>query len=209
MLEWSLVVRVVHVSDSHLSPEAPYADAHWLSVVDYVARSAPDLVVHTGDISLNGAGRLADLEQAHRQLDRLDAPWLAIPGNHDIGDIGPVAAPVTPERRARYQSVFGDGFWSTRTGGWHLIGLDIQTMAGDEHDAEPWWHWLGAELQPGQGPTAVFTHRPLRPLSPGEVDSPHRYLTEPARTRLERLLDRADGMAHVAVGDHFASPYDH
>jgi hypothetical protein len=31
------VVRVVRVSDSHLSPEAPYADAHWLSVVDHVA----------------------------------------------------------------------------------------------------------------------------------------------------------------------------
>jgi 3',5'-cyclic AMP phosphodiesterase CpdA len=78
--------RVILVSDTHLSASAPQAQANWDAVVSYVGTCAPDLVIHLGDLSLDGAGNAADLRHGRAQLDRLPAAWHAVPGNHDIGD---------------------------------------------------------------------------------------------------------------------------
>jgi 3',5'-cyclic AMP phosphodiesterase CpdA len=51
-----------------------------------VAEHAPDVVVHVGDPCLDGTHHPEDLDFAREQLDRLPAPWVSIPGNHDIGD---------------------------------------------------------------------------------------------------------------------------
>jgi alkaline phosphatase D len=185
------VIRILQVSDTHLSPRSPVADAHWAAVLAHIAASSPDLVVHTGDISLDGANHLSDLEHARSQLDRITVPWLAIPGNHDIGDIGDDPGSVDPTRQARYRSVFGEAFWSHRRGQWHLLGLDIQTMLSGS-GGESWWRWLEAELGSDEGPVAVFVHRPLLPMAGGEVDAATRYVTEPGRSRLIELLDGAD-----------------
>jgi 3',5'-cyclic-AMP phosphodiesterase len=92
--------RVILVSDTHLSASAPQAQANWDAVVRYVGACAPDLVVHLGDLSLDGARDAADLRHGRTQLDRLPAAWRAVPGNHDIGDNpwpgAPRAAPWTP-----------------------------------------------------------------------------------------------------------------
>lgn len=42
------------VSDTHLSAVAPEAEANWDAVVRHIALTAPDLVVHVGDLSLDG-----------------------------------------------------------------------------------------------------------------------------------------------------------
>ena len=68
-------VRVILVSDTHLSVSAPQAQANWDAVVSYVGVCAPDLVIHLGDLSLDGARRAADLRYGRTQLDRLPAPW--------------------------------------------------------------------------------------------------------------------------------------
>jgi 3',5'-cyclic AMP phosphodiesterase CpdA len=78
--------RVILVSDTHLSASAPQAQANWDAVVSYVGACAPDLVIHLGDLSLDGAGNAVDLRYGCTQLDRLPAAWHAVPGNHDIGD---------------------------------------------------------------------------------------------------------------------------
>lgn len=188
----------MHVSDSHLSPRAPFADAHWQAIIEYTAVSAPDLVVHTGDISLDGADRRDDLEHAREQLDRLPAPWLAIPGNHDIGDAAPSSQPVDETRRLRYSEVFGDASWAFDFDGWRLVGVDVQTLLSTLPAAGELWDWLDDALD-RPAPTVLFVHRPLHPLAIGEADEPHRYVTEPARSRLGRLA-AAGGVRLVASG---------
>ena len=79
-------MRVILVSDTHLSPTAPEAEANWDAVLRYVGANAPDVVIHLGDLSLDGAHNAGDLHYGRRQLDRLPVPWHAVPGNHDIGD---------------------------------------------------------------------------------------------------------------------------
>ena len=48
--------RVILVSDSHLSASAPQAQANWDAVVSYVGASAPDLVIHLGDLAAGHHG---------------------------------------------------------------------------------------------------------------------------------------------------------
>jgi 3',5'-cyclic-AMP phosphodiesterase len=185
------VPRILQVSDSHLSPAAPYSGENWQAVLDYVDAEAPDLVIHTGDLTMNGADDVEDLRHARRQLDRLSVPWLALPGNHDIGDFGETDQPVNDARRRRYSDVFGEANWSTVIDGWHLVGIDIQTLLSDLPEAEHLWSWLQEELHE-TAPTAMFTHRPFRPWDAGEADDPNRYVTEPSRSRLTALATRSN-----------------
>lgn len=181
------VTRIVQVSDSHLSPNAPYADENWNAVLDHLDRDPPALVIHTGDISLNGADGFEDLQHARRQLNRIGLPWLAIPGNHDIGDFGDAPQPVNEDRRERYAAVFGGDRWSIRIDDWRLIGLDIQTLVSELPAATEMWDWLAGHLE-SVTPTALWLHRPLQPTRTDEVDDPNRYIPQPARDRLRALL---------------------
>lgn len=50
---------VILVSDTHLSASAPHAQANWDAAVRYVGACAPDLVIHLGDLSQDGAHEVA------------------------------------------------------------------------------------------------------------------------------------------------------
>jgi 3',5'-cyclic AMP phosphodiesterase CpdA len=184
-------IRVLQVTDSHLSKEAPYAEQNWLAVVDHVRANRPDLVVHTGDVTLDGASSLADLEYARDLLDRLPVPWLTVPGNHDIGDVGDTRDPVTVARCERYRDLLGETSWRRALGDWQLVGVDVQTLLADLPGTDSMWEWLAATLT-GSSPTALFLHRPLGPLDTGDADEPSRYVLEPARERLTQLLATGD-----------------
>jgi Icc protein len=184
-------VRILQVSDSHLSPLAPYADDNWLAVVEHVRATRPDLVVHTGDVTLDGASNDTDLMHARDLLDRLPVPWMSVPGNHDVGDVGDTHDPVTAGRCDSYREALGATSWTHALGGWQLVGVDSQTLLADSPGTDSLWDWLMATLT-GSTPTALFLHRPLRPLDPGETDETSRYVIEPGRSRLTPLLTAGD-----------------
>lgn len=191
-------LRVVQISDTHLAPDVPYADDHWRAVAEYVASTRPDLVVHTGDVTLNGAAEPGQLAYAHARLAELAVPWLVVPGNHDIGDTDDPDHPLDEERRAHWIAVFGADHWSLRAGGWRLIGVDVQTLAARLPVAAELTEWLADELS-RPGPAALFLHRPLRPWD-GAHDEPRRYVREPLRSQLtDRLTPgvRLVGSGHV------------
>jgi len=70
-------LRVILMSDTHLSPAAPEAQANWEAVLRYVDTAVPDLVIHLGDLALDGAHDPGDLSHGRQQLDRLPVPWHA------------------------------------------------------------------------------------------------------------------------------------
>ncbi|MDA8020323.1 MAG: metallophosphoesterase [Thermoanaerobaculia bacterium] len=72
--------QILHVSDIHFGP-------HFLSdvadgVTDLVDRKRPDLVVVSGDLTQRA--KIVQFRDARRWVDALQAPWIAVPGNHDI-----------------------------------------------------------------------------------------------------------------------------
>jgi Icc protein len=80
------VFRIAQVSDTHLSHEKPFFIANFDLVAAALAARRPDLVVNTGDISLDGVRHEADLAAARAIHDLLPFPARFVPGNHDVGD---------------------------------------------------------------------------------------------------------------------------
>jgi 3',5'-cyclic AMP phosphodiesterase CpdA len=134
----SKLVRIVQVSDTHVSRKRSYFFDNWEVFIDEMRSQSPDLIVHSGDVSFDGAGDEDDIAFARLEKDRLPAPWVAIPGNHDIGE-SPVAVrlgqPINPERMARWQRHYGAGRWCRDVGAWRLIGIDTALLgSGDAEE---------------------------------------------------------------------------
>jgi 3',5'-cyclic AMP phosphodiesterase CpdA len=216
-------VRVVVVSDSHLSERTPEASANWDAVVDDLAADPPELVVHTGDLSTDGARLPADLTFARRQLDRAERTGvrvLALPGNHDVGDNPYGGHPhdelrVSPDRLARYRDAVGPDRWladvggagdAGGAGGWRLVGLDAQLLGSGLPDEDDQWTWLSSAVDlPPAGPrhVALFLHKPLvDPPDRPDRTSPGRYVVPAARERLAKVLAAAPVRAVVSGHVH-------
>ncbi len=191
-------VRVVLVSDTHLSAEAPQAQANWDAVVSYVAATVPDLVIHLGDLSLDGARDAGDLRYGRRQLDRLPVPWRAVPGNHDMGDNpwpgAPAGLTVDAGRHQRWLDIVGADHWSMTAGGWVLVAVNAQLPGSGLPAEAAQWAWLEeqADEHRGRQPVALITHKPV--TAPGTelaAAPPYRYWPAHARGRLVDLFHAA------------------
>lgn len=190
--------RVLVVSDTHLSPRTPDAVANWSAIVDHVAALRPDLVLHLGDLALDGPHGEGDLQYARAQLDRLPVPWLAVPGNHDIGDnpspVTPPEAVVDPGGLRRWTDLIGNDRWSAECGDWRLIAVNAQLFGSGLPAEDDQWTWLEAELrQPSaEQPVAFITHKPLAAADDAELAAapPYRFVPIEAQRRLARLLEQ-------------------
>ena len=187
--------RVILVSDTHLSASAPQTQANWDAVVSYVDACAPDLVIHLGDLSFDGAHDAADLRHGRTQLDRLPAPWRAVPGNHDVGDNPSpgalVDSNVDAARRQRWVDIVGADYWSVTVSGWMVLAVNAQLL-GSGLDAEAaQWSWLEEQAgrHRGRQPVALITHKPVTATGTELAAAPpYRFWPPPARDRLARLF---------------------
>jgi predicted phosphodiesterase len=196
--------RVIVVSDSHLSPRVAEAASNWAAVVRHVDEVRPDLVVHVGDLSLDGQYHPDDLQHARAELDRLAVPWMAVPGNHDIGD-NPVVGDdpghaVTADRRSRWLEQVGSDYWAAEVGEWRLLGLNAQ-LVGTGLDAEAeQWDFLSAELS--RSPRSILiSHKPVTAADAELVSAPpYRFVPAPGRDRLAERL--CGGGVEIVVSGH-------
>lgn len=88
-VESILVVRLVHVSDLHFGRPAVYDRLE--SLREFIAHLEPDAVAVSGDLTQRCTKR--EFVQARDYLDKIAnvAPYIVIPGNHDIRWLGAVA----------------------------------------------------------------------------------------------------------------------
>lgn len=90
-------LKLVQVSDIHFGGEHAAAVE---AAVERINAERPDLVVAAGDLTKDG--RETEFDAARAWLDRLDAPRLVTPGNHDTPFTGPreiLARLLSPWRR--------------------------------------------------------------------------------------------------------------
>jgi 3',5'-cyclic AMP phosphodiesterase CpdA len=188
--------RALVVSDTHLSPRNPAGAASWAAVLAHAERTRPDLVIHLGDLSLDGANDPDELLAARAALDRLAAPWLAIPGNHDVGDNPapgtPPAWTISESRLHAWLDAIGPDRVAADVGGVRVVGINPM-LAGSGLPAEQaQWDWLAAELTAAaaQGkPVVLASHKPLdAPAEERAAASPARFVPAAARERIDALL---------------------
>ena len=48
-------MRVIQISDTHLSAGKPHFADNWAPLADWIEAQRPDLVIHTGDVTVDGA----------------------------------------------------------------------------------------------------------------------------------------------------------
>lgn len=192
-LEWrsmteattSRPVRIVQVSDTHLSRVRGYFNPNFAVFAALMAKAPPDLIVHSGDLSLNGADVEDDLVFARAWHDKLPAPWVAIPGNHDIGEAPPfqrLDQPLDATRIARFERIVGPRWWRREIGGWHLIGLDSSLMGSALPDEARQMAFLREAVEGTTGTRKlVFIHMPPYEDDPADSAFTTHALPFPAR----------------------------
>jgi 3',5'-cyclic AMP phosphodiesterase CpdA len=185
-------VRIVQVSDTHLSrTHQDFADNN-KRIAASIAALKPDLIIHTGDVSMNGAGDARDFDVSRGWIDALPAETLLVPGNHDVGDLPTIKAeqPVDARRLEIWQDAFGMDRWVRDIPGWRLIGLDAMLCGTGLAEEESQFEWL-AQAVDTCWPIALFMHKPL--CIDDTLEGPCGYWTvapEPRR-RLLALIDAA------------------
>jgi 3',5'-cyclic AMP phosphodiesterase CpdA len=189
---------LLHLSDSHFGTErAPVLAA----LRRLVQEAAPELVVLSGDLTQRA--RPAQFAAARAFAESLPAPYLAIPGNHDI----PLFALGTRLRApyARYRAAFGEELepaWSSAC--WLVLGVNTTR----------WWRHKQGEVSAAQVDRVAAR---LRDATPGQlrvvvVHQPMAVIRDSDRRNLLRGHARAAEAwamagAQLVLGGHIHLPY--
>ncbi len=180
-------MRILQISDTHLSRRHLHFARNAEVLAAWVRGHRPDLVINTGDASMDGAMELDDLEYTAEWHGALGAPVRAVPGNHDVGDIASIRPDqvIDAPRLDAWRRIMGPDRWSVDIPGWRLIGLNGMLL-GSDHPEEAAQHaWLEEAVQVDRR-IALFLHKPFFIEHPEE--GPRGYWTvlpEPRR----RLMD--------------------
>lgn len=190
---------LIQITDTHLSRERPEFSGNFEIAAKLIRKVKPDVVVHTGDIAVEATARSDDLLFGKEAMDSLDAPYYAIPGNHDVGDnpsdhgyMPP--KPITDALVQTYEDHFGPDHWVIDQAGWRLIGLNAQLFSSGLAREQQQLDWLVETLASADArPVAVFCHKPLlRDAIHEPVDVPYRYVPLVNRGPLVAAMDAAD-----------------
>lgn len=194
------MVRIVQISDTHLSPNKRHFESNWQPAAEWVRAQVPDLVIHTGDVTVDGADQEEDFRHCAALMAELGAPFLAIPGNHDVGDAGHAHQPVNTGRIERWARYFGRDRWVEDLAGWRLIGFNALLIgSGIDEEAEQ-ADWLAEATGSARGRRiAWFLHKPLFLENPEEGVTGYWAVNPRSRVRYLDLLSRHQ-VAVVASG---------
>lgn len=156
---------IIQVSDSHLSRSHAYFQDNWESSLEHIAARAPALVIHTGDVAFNAPDHPDDLVFCREQLDRLPCPWVAIPGNHDIGEPGEnprLGQCIGETDLRRWEHCFGADYFYRDIGEWRLIGINSELLGSGLPQEEVQWQFLADALDSSDSRgIGLFLHKPL------------------------------------------------
>ena len=204
------VHRIVQVSDTHISANRAYFLDNWDVFVDLMKADPPDLIVHSGDLSFDGAGDADDLAFAAREQARLAEPWLTIPGNHDIGESHAairLEQPTNRERRSAWARHFGEAYWLHDIGAWRLVGLDTSLMGCETPEEMAQRSFFENALSTrGTRPVLLFQHMP--PYLTKADDAAFTALAVPHSAR-KWLLETALAGGVVAISCGHVHVYRH
>ena len=159
-----MATKILQFSDLHLSPDMPRTVTNWEFCLELVRQQKPELVILSGDFVIDDPDRADHHDFAWEQLRRLSAPWVTVPGNHDVGDSveDPYQdQPITEERRQRFVSRHGTDYWCRNLGDWRIIGINSMLPgSGLAAEAEQML-WLRQQASSSDRPTMLVLHKPL------------------------------------------------
>ena len=184
---------LIHISDLHRGTrEAPELDDALVALCEELS---PEAVIASGDLA--NRGRTSEFEAAKALLDRLPAPTLVVPGNHDL----PYSLPA---RFTRPWDRFIDVFGTTDP----VLHTDHAVLCG-LNSARPWRH-QGGRLVASRLAAASAALRDPPPDALRVVVLHHHLAGAPWRAsrkvplkhRDQALSSLADAGAELVLGGH-------
>ncbi len=157
-------MRIIQLTDCHIYGDAASSfdgintRKSFERVVEEIQKvNQPDLVVGTGDLSMDGSPQ--SYTWLHRRLVKIDAPTMLIPGNHDQQD--ELASVAGSKCYLKYSSLTSD-FWcfhfiNTAHAGSHsgrILDSDLSALSSNLRDNRKMYH-------------AIFMHHP--PVRVGSI----------------------------------------
>lgn len=182
---------LAQISDTHLGANTPLFRRNFETLVARLSGSPPDLIVASGDVTLDGADSDADFTFTRAAYDRLPRPVLAVPGNHDVGDHPEIMPrqPVSTERLDRFRRHMGADRWAVDREGWRLLGLNSQIMGSGHAEEAAQAAFIGEQLETlGDRRLAVFLHKPCFVVTPDDTAFDYWSVPPFARPTLSALL---------------------
>lgn len=201
---------ILQLSDAHLSPRNDLFRGNVARIRALMDPTPPDLVVASGDLSLDGADSDADLALAAALHRDFPAPLLALPGNHDVGSHAHTMPrqPVDTARLDRFRGHLGEGRGVVDLPGWRVVGLNSEVMGTGHADETAQADFIAkAAAGAGHRRIALFLHKPVFVTDPEDPTFDYWSVPPPARSTLAPLLDhpnlRLVASGHLHLHHHF------
>lgn len=183
--------KVIQISDTHLSRNKAHFVENWRPLVDWLEKEDPSLIIHTGDISLDGADVDDDFTFCRELTGMLRWPMLVVPGNHDVGQFGSPHQPVDPERLARWNLHYKADHWVHDLPGWRLIGFNSMLCSTGLPQEQDQLEWLELQMAGADRRNiAWFCHQPLFIRDWDDGDNGYWSVKPEPRRKLRALADR-------------------
>jgi 3',5'-cyclic AMP phosphodiesterase CpdA len=189
---------LLQISDTHFGTErAPVVEA----LVAFATQQRPDVVVLSGDITQRASR--AQFRVARAFVDRLPAPVLTIPGNHDVPLFNVPARLMHPY--GHYREAFGDDLEPVHASADLLVACLNTTR---------WWRHKNGEISADQVERVAAR---VASAAPGQlrVIVVHQPVAVPQAGEVHNLVRRhalavhrwAEAGADLVLGGHIHLPY--
>ncbi|ANL46822.1 metallophosphoesterase domain-containing protein [Rhizobium phaseoli] len=198
-------MKIIQITDTHFSPNKPHFNGNWAPLLNWIEATGADLIVHTGDLTVDGADKDEDITFSMDLMRQVSIPMLIVPGNHDVGHLKGSDQPVNAERLARWRSLAGPDRWLEDAAGWRLIGLNSLLFGHEDDEEEAQFEWLAEALEDRAGRrVALFAHKPLFVDAPDEGDTGYWSVRPAQRRRLYDLIAAHDVALFASGHLHWA-----
>jgi len=190
-------MRIIQISDSHIAHDIPQRLQDLDDCVTAVNEEAPDLVIHTGDITHNG---LADeYSAARRSLGRLNAPYFVLNGNKDIRSV--LREAFRDHSYLSQKATPGDFIqYSLEQYPWRLIMIDtVQESNSKGELCQKRLQHLAALLDEDTSkPAVIFMHH--SPFVVDEIPDPYQFHRWEDVEAFESLLSDHSNIVSIYCG---------
>ncbi len=179
-----ITMRIVHISDSHISVDHPQRTADLQACVEAINAAAeqPDVVMHTGDITHNGVAE--EYNTAKLALDELKMPYFVMPGNKDKR---PALIDAFADEKTICQ---GDEFIQYSVDHFPVRLIVLDTLSDNSNKGllgEAKFKQIKTMLEADSSkPTAVFMHH--TPFEVGAIPDPFQFEDWQEVAKLRALL---------------------
>ncbi|KKX33017.1 metallophosphoesterase [Rhizobium sp. LC145] len=203
-------MKIIQITDTHFSALKPHFNGNWEPLRQWIEDQKPDLVIHTGDLSVDGAGYEEDIIFAADLIRQLSVPVLLVPGNHDVGHFCAPTQPVTTDRLDRWRRLVGPDRWFEDRAEWRLIGLNSLLVGlNDEEDAAQMTWFEEALASREQRRVAIFAHKPLFVDDPLEGETGYWGVPQALRRHFFDLMRQNEVMLFASGHLHWSWAGNH